>query len=48
LAFDGAPPGKAVMSDFDIQLVRLNGTGLLTLTSSGDWDTDAQSPRRLS
>ena len=42
VAFDGAPPGKRVMSDFDIQLVHLDGTGLHTVTSSGDWDVDAQ------
>lgn len=42
VAFDGAPPGKRAMSDFDIQLVHLDGTGLRTLTTSADWDTDAQ------
>jgi Tol biopolymer transport system component len=42
VAFDGAPPGKPVMSDFDVQVVRLNGTGLHTLTNSSDWDLDAQ------
>ena len=42
VAFDGAPPGKRSMSDFDIQLVRLDGTGLHALTSSADWDIDAQ------
>jgi Tol biopolymer transport system component len=42
VAFDGTPPGKAVLSDFDIQVVRLNGTGLHTLTSTSDWDVDAQ------
>jgi len=42
IAFDGAPPGKPALSDFDIQVVRLNGTGLHTLTSSPDWDVDAQ------
>ena len=41
VAFDGAPPGKRVMSDFDIQVVRLDGSGLHTLTTSADWDTDA-------
>lgn len=42
VAFDGAPPGKTPMSDFDIQVVRLDGTGLRALTSTPDWDTDAQ------
>ena len=42
VAFDGAPPGKAAFSDFDIQLVRLDGRGLRTLTTTADWDTDAQ------
>jgi Tol biopolymer transport system component len=42
VAFDGSPPGKAVLSDFDIQLVRPDGTGLHTLTTSSDWDVDPQ------
>jgi Tol biopolymer transport system component len=42
VAFDGAPPGKEPLSDFDIQLVRRDGTGLRTLTTSSRWDTDAQ------
>jgi Tol biopolymer transport system component len=42
VAFDGAPPGKPVLTDFDIQLVRADGTGLRTLTSSSQWDMDAQ------
>jgi Tol biopolymer transport system component len=42
VAFDGAPPGKPVLSDFDVQVVGLNGTGLHTLTNSSDWDLDAQ------
>ena len=42
VAFDGAPPGKAPLSDFDIQIVRLGGTGRRTLTTSEDWDVDAQ------
>jgi len=41
VAFIGAPPGKAPMSDFDIQLVRLDGTGLRRVTSTADWDIDA-------
>jgi Tol biopolymer transport system component len=42
VAFDGAPPGKAPLSDFDIQIVRLDGSGLRTLTRSKHWDLDAQ------
>jgi Tol biopolymer transport system component len=42
VAFDGASPGKPPMSDFDIQLVRLDGTGLRALTNSTRWDVDAQ------
>jgi tricorn protease-like protein len=32
VAFDGTPPGKRPMSDFDIQVVRPDGKGLRTLT----------------
>ena len=42
VAFDGASPGKAPLTDFDIQLVGTNGTGLRTLTPSTMWDLDAQ------
>jgi Tol biopolymer transport system component len=42
VAFDGAAPGKRAMSDFDIQIVHLDGTGLRTLTNSLNWDVDAQ------
>lgn len=42
VAFDGIPRGKPPLSDFDIQLVRMNGTGRRALTRSSDWDTDAQ------
>jgi Tol biopolymer transport system component len=42
VAFDGAPPGKPAMSDFDVQVVRLDGSGRRTLTRSSDWDIDAQ------
>lgn len=42
VAFDGAAPGKPAISDFDIQLVQLDGSGLRTLTDSTDWDVDAQ------
>ena len=42
VVFDGTPAPKPPLSDFDIQLVRLNGTGRKTLTSTADWDIDAQ------
>jgi Tol biopolymer transport system component len=42
VAFDGAPPGKQPLSDFDIQIVRLDGSDRRTLTSSDNWDVDAQ------
>jgi TolB protein len=42
VAFDGAPPGKQPLSDFDIQIVRLDGTDRRTLTSTDYWDIDAQ------
>jgi Tol biopolymer transport system component len=42
VAFDGAPPGKQPLSDFDIQVVRLDGSDRRTLTSSDNWDIDAQ------
>jgi Tol biopolymer transport system component len=42
VAFDGAPPGKPAMSDFDVQVVRLDGTARRTLTRSSAWDVDAQ------
>jgi Tol biopolymer transport system component len=42
VAFDGAAPGKPPLSDFDIQIVRLDGTGRRTLTHADEWDLDAQ------
>ena len=42
VAFDGPRPGKTPISDFDIQLVRRDGTGWRTLTRSALWDNDAQ------
>ena len=42
VAFDGAPPGKAPLTDFDIQVVRLDGSGLRTLTRSSQWDLEAE------
>jgi Tol biopolymer transport system component len=42
VAFDGAAPGKPPLTDFDIQVVHADGTGLKTLTASSEWDIDAQ------
>jgi len=42
IAFDGAPPGKPPLSDFDIQVVRINGTGRRTLAGSPATEIDAQ------
>jgi dipeptidyl aminopeptidase/acylaminoacyl peptidase len=42
VAFDGAPPGKQPLTDFDIQIVRLDGSDRRTLTDSDRWDIDAQ------
>jgi Tol biopolymer transport system component len=41
LVFDGASPGKAPISDFDIQVVRVDGTQRRTLAESTDWELDA-------
>ena len=42
IAFDGAPPGKPALSDFDIQVVRVDGTGRRTLAGSLATEIDAQ------
>lgn len=42
VAFDGAPPGKPAMSEFEIQVVRRNGRAHRTLTRSPGSSTDAQ------
>ena len=51
VAFDGTPRGKPPLSDFDIQVVRVDGTQLRTVFGTSKWELDAQwSPdgRRLS
>jgi TolB protein len=53
IAFDGSPPGTPPLTQFHVQLVRVDGTGLRTLAGRGyhTWELDAQwSPdgRRLS
>ena len=40
LAFDGASPGKAPMSDFDVQIVRRDGTGRRTLAGTDAFELD--------
>lgn len=42
VAFDGALPGKAPMTDFDVQVIRVDGTARRTLAGSGATETDAQ------
>ena len=42
IVFDGAPPGKPPMSDFDIQVVRRDGTGRRTLAGTQDREINAQ------
>jgi hypothetical protein len=42
VAFDGAPPAKPLLRDFDVQIVRLDGSGRRTLTTWTDVETDAQ------
>jgi Tol biopolymer transport system component len=42
VAFDGAPPGKEPMTDFDIQVSRLDGSHRRTVTRTVDWDLEAQ------
>ena len=40
LAFDGAAPGKRPMSDFDVQIVRRDGTGRPTLAGTSAYELD--------
>jgi Tol biopolymer transport system component len=42
VAFDGAAPGKPPMSDFDVQIVRRDGTGRRTLAGTRDREINAQ------
>jgi Tol biopolymer transport system component len=42
IAFDGTPPGQRPLSQFDVQLVRRDGTGRRTLVPSPDRETDPQ------
>jgi TolB protein len=42
IAFDGTPPGQRPLSQFDIQVMRRDGTGRRTLVPSTDRETDPQ------
>jgi DNA-binding beta-propeller fold protein YncE len=42
ILFDGAPPGGAPLRDFDVQIVRRDGTGRRLLTNSDARELDAQ------
>jgi hypothetical protein len=42
IAFDGTPPGQRPRSQFDIQVVRRDGTGRSTLVPSRNDETDPQ------
>ena len=42
VVFDGTPPGKPPLTDFDVQVMRPDGTGRRTLTKSDDREIDAQ------
>jgi Tol biopolymer transport system component len=42
IAFDGTPQGKPPLSDFDIQIVRVDGTQRRTIVGTARWELDAQ------
>ena len=43
IAFDGDSPGtKRPLGDFDVQVVRVDGSGRRTLAGTPDWEVDAQ------
>jgi TolB protein len=42
IAFDGASPGKPPLTDFDIQIVRVDGSRRRTLAGSKEYELDAQ------
>jgi TolB protein len=42
IAFDGTPRGKPPLSDFDIQIVRVDGTQRRTIVGTSKWELDAQ------
>lgn len=42
IAFDGASPGKGPLSDFDVQVVRVDGSDRRTLAGTPEYEVDAQ------
>jgi TolB protein len=42
IVFDGTPPGKPPLTDFDVQLVRRDGTGRRILAGSDDFELGAR------
>jgi TolB protein len=42
IAFDGTPRGKLPLSDFDVQVMRVDGTQRRTIVATGKWELDAQ------
>jgi Tol biopolymer transport system component len=42
IAFDGASPGKRPLSDFDVQIVRVDGLDRRTLAGTPEYELDAQ------
>jgi len=42
VAFDGTPKGKPPLSDFDIQIVRLDGKERRTVFATTEWELDAK------
>ena len=42
VAFDGTPKGKPPLSDFDVQVVRVEGTQRRTVVATTDWELDAK------
>jgi Tol biopolymer transport system component len=42
VAFDGTPEGKPPLSDFDVQVVRVEGTQRRTVVATADWELDAK------
>ena len=42
IAFDGAAPGKEPLSDFDVQVVRVDGSDRRTLAGTPEYEVDAQ------
>jgi Tol biopolymer transport system component len=42
IAFDGASPGKEPLSDFDVQIVRVDGSDRRTLAGKPEYELDAQ------